>query len=71
MASPSPLMTRRAFAGVLGGAALLALGEGILASDQAHSQGSDLADTGVTPHPDRGRAPARRGLTGGNAPQPG
>lgn len=49
MASPSPLMIRRAFAGVLGGAALLALGEGILASDQAHSQGSDLADTGVTP----------------------
>ena len=49
MASPSPLMTRRAFAGVLGGAALLALGEGILASDQAHSRGSNLADTGVTP----------------------
>ena len=49
MASPSPLMTRRAFAGVLGGAALLALGEGIFASDQAHSRGSNLADTGVTP----------------------
>ena len=38
MASPSPLMTRRAFAGVLGGAALLALGEGIL----YHAEGVDL-----------------------------